>query len=859
MRASAHFKPVKLQGFNLAIDELNESNCPENVLEKKENFLSGEVVLRGIPFLLGAGSGKDFAFSDGQDIKLSCDNVKAKHLVFAHASDIPIKPADEDGIYRDFKGYPPLNEKVCDYVIYYADGSKETIPIRNRMEINHFTHGWGEGAFNAQPHERFRAINTVTDDLILGNTPAAGWGISQTRVKADYKSIMLQMYAWENPYPEKEIIAIEINHRSGRVYLMGVTAGNVNGHPLIYGRRQKTVLTIDSDEKDPLKLVDIDLGQIISVLKRPVYNHENWEQGHNNQQPVLSDNEYIVEFCAHEDAVLYICAHSADTKNSAGTNNALERGGTSESEMKPLPVKDLPKYETVKILAAEQPVTLKVLGPEGKPVPVKVHAHGIGGEYLPPRHRHRIPNPYWFEDYSVDYLHGPHWCTYIDGTAEYLLPQGEVFFEVSKGFEIKPMRCRFEITPDTSEIEIKLEKVLDWRSHGWVTADTHVHFLSPHSALLEGEAEGVNVVNLLASQWGELFTNIGDFDGKAVAVSRDDYFVNVGTENRQHLLGHISLLGYEGGMILPLTTDGPDEAAIGDPVEFTLTQWAKQCREQNGIVVLPHFPGPRAEHASAIVSELIDGVEMTSWGDLYSGISPYSLSDWYRYLNCGYHIAAVGGTDKMSASTAVGTIRTYAKVDGLFTFDAWRDALRAGRTFATYGALVDFCVDGKLPGESINLNGKATLQIDWKVASATIPITAIELVVGGDTWDVKRFDNILGNRDGSFSINVDKSTWVALRVRGHHPEKPEIIIAHTSAVMVIVDGKRPMKESDAMSILEQIEGSTVYIKTLGTRAQEVSFKKALDALTSAHRALHNRMHEMGYYHNHNVVDDHHKD
>ena len=33
-------------------------------------------------------------------------------------------------------------------------------------------------------------------------------------------------------------------------------------------------------------------------------------------------------------------------------------------------------------------------------------------------------------------------------------------------------------------------------------------------ALLEGRAEGVNVVNLLASQWGEMFSNVGDFDGK---------------------------------------------------------------------------------------------------------------------------------------------------------------------------------------------------------------------------------------------------------------------------------------------------------------------------------------------------------
>jgi hypothetical protein len=385
-----------------------------------------------------------------------------------------------------------------------------------------------------------------------------------------------------------------------------------------------------------------------------------------------------------------------------------------------------------------------------------------------------------------------------------------------------------------------------------------VHFLSPQTALLEGEAEGVNVVNLLASQWGELFTNVGDFDGKGEVKSGDEYMVRVGTENRQHILGHISLLGYEGNIILPLTTGGPDESALGDPVETTLTKWAAQCRAQYGVNILPHFPNPRAENAAAIVSDLIDGVEMTSWGDHYSGISPYSLSDWYRYLNCGYHVAAVGGTDKMSAYTAVGTIRTYALVDGPLTFTAWKDAVKAGRTFATYGALVDFRVEGKLPGDTIPLNGPATLQIDWNAASAVIPITAVELVVGGETVGSKAFDGLLGETGGSFSAKVNGSTWVGLRVRGHQPDKPEIIIAHTSAVMVLVNGKRPMNAPDAATIIEQIEGATAYVKTMGTKAEDKQFKEALASLTAAHRALHNRMHEMGYYHKHTVVDDHHR-
>ena len=113
--------------------------------------------------------------------------------------------------------------------------------------------------------------------------------------------------------------------------------------------------------------------------------------------------------------------------------------------------------------------------------------------------------------------------------------------------------------------------------------------------------------------------------------------MRVGTENRQHVLGHISLLGYNGRIIAPMTTGGPDESALGDPIEILLTEWARQCKQQGGLVVLPHFPQPRGEHAVSMVSGEIDAVEMTSWENLYAGHRPlFSLSDWYRYLNCGY-------------------------------------------------------------------------------------------------------------------------------------------------------------------------------------------------------------------------------
>ena len=62
--------------------------------------------------------------------------------------------------------------------------------------------------------------------------------------------------------------------------------------------------------------------------------------------------------------------------------------------------------------------------------------------------------------------------------------------------------------------------------------------------------------------------------------------------------------------------------------------------------------------------------------------------------------------------------------------------------------------------------------------------------------------------------------------------------------------------ADAVTILEQIEGALAYLDTVGTRAEAVAYKRMRMVLTSAHRSLHNRMHKLGYYHDHTPVTDH---
>jgi hypothetical protein len=99
-------------------------------------------------------------------------------------------------------------------------------------------------------------------------------------------------------------------------------------------------------------------------------------------------------------------------------------------------------------------------------------------------------------------------------------------------------------------------------------------------------------------------------------------------------------------------------------------------------------------------------------------------------------------------------------------------------------------------------------------------------------------------------VRVDRSCWLALLVRGHYADQPEIIAAHGPPVMVRVAGSPLLAAADAVTILDQIEGAMAYLDTVGTRAEDRVYKRMRLVLEAAHRTLHNRMHQLGHYHEH---------
>ena len=128
--------------------------------------------------------------------------------------------------------------------------------------------------------------------------------------------------------------------------------------------------------------------------------------------------------------------------------------------------------------------------------------------------------------------------------------------DVARGFEYEPLRGRVSIEPGQQELTLRLRRWTDMNARRWFSGDTHVHFLSTQGGHREAAGEDLNVVNLLLSQWGSLFTNTEEFTG-GPSVSPDGRSIVYATqENRQHLMGHLTLLGLKHS-VAPWGTGGP--------------------------------------------------------------------------------------------------------------------------------------------------------------------------------------------------------------------------------------------------------------------------------------------------------------
>ena len=215
-----------------------------------------------------------------------------------------------------------------------------------------------------------------------------------------------------------------------------------------------------------------------------------------------------------------------------------------------------------------------------------------------------------------------------------------------------------------------------------------------------------------------------------------------------------------------------------------------------------------------------------NYGEFFNGLR---FQDWYRYLNCGYRLPVVGGTDKMSAAMPVGANRTYAFIGNReFSFANWAKAVRKGNTFMTTGPLLFFKVDGRAPGEEILMRtGSGSVEAEVEVISL-VPFHRVDVVINGRV--VATREDSAGTRQMTLreKLGVAGPAWLAARCASRvAPVTPWNFRtqAHTSPVYVRVPGRELFSAAVAKYLLTLIDGGQTYVETLAIRPTTNSSRK----------------------------------
>lgn len=425
-----------------------------------------------------------------------------------------------------------------------------------------------------------------------------------------------------------------------------------------------------------------------------------------------------------------------------------------------------------------------------------------------------------------------------------LLPPGTYTVEWTRGPEYRTSRREVTVPESATHKEaFQLERWADLAAQRWFSGDHHVH--AAGCAHYESPTEGVRPEDMMRHilgedlkvgcvlSWGPCwYFQKQFFSGGLHPLSTPEYLMRYDVEvsgfPSSHT-GHLCLLrlkedDYPGttrieewpSWDLPVLKWGQSQGGV---VGFSHSGWGLQTDSKElPNLEIPPFDGIGANEY--IVDVVHDAVDFISAVDTPA---PYELNIWYHTLNCGYRAKISGETDfPCIYGERVGLGRVYVKLDeGPLDFDRFCEGIKLGRSYVGDGRshLADFKVEavevGKDGGElkldkagPVKVRVKASAFLDpepsalaqqirrrpldqkpyWDVERARIDGSRrvpVEVVVNGKAVDRQEIEADGTARDLEFTVPIERSSWVALRV---YPS------SHTNPVFVVVDGK-PIRAS----------------------------------------------------------------
>jgi putative membrane-bound dehydrogenase-like protein len=403
---------------------------------------------------------------------------------------------------------------------------------------------------------------------------------------------------------------------------------------------------------------------------------------------------------------------------------------------------------------------------------------------------------------------------YSRGESQVEVPSGAVRVEAWKGLEYAPASTAVKLEPGGSAtVELRLSNRVRMIDHGYVSGDPHIHIPrtteEDDATILDlMEAEHIHAASLLAYNeppgpydgvMGKLASPQTIGLGAKSARSRGDYHIISGQEYRSGTYGHLNLVLLD-KLVLPGTKLNADNWPVyGDVI--------RGARDAGGLAFYAHGGYAQEIYADAVQGNL-DAVELLQFG-VYRGIG---LADWYRLWNCGFRVPAVGACD-YPACRKLGDCVTY--VHGTrHNAEAWLRGAAAGNSFVTTGPLVLMDVDRVGPGGRIDLVGPGPhrVTVRARLRSEVAPVSNVQLIVNGRVVCEKTGPDAYTHKDDgdglfelAWTIELDRSSWIAVRAFSLSKLGTPDAEAHTNPVSIIIENIAPYERESLDVLVERID------------------------------------------------------
>ena len=429
------------------------------------------------------------------------------------------------------------------------------------------------------------------------------------------------------------------------------------------------------------------------------------------------------------------------------------------------------------------------------------------------------------------------------------LPDGTYQVEFSRGPESIPETAQVLVDQKNRQFSFQVRRWIDPSQWGWWSGDHHIHaagcahYTKPsegvHAVDMMRHCLGEDLKVGCNLTWGPCFDYQKQFfTGKDDPVSRHPYLLRYDVEVSgfgSHQSGHLCLLRLR-EEIYP----GGDSDKHWPTLGLNTLRWAKK---QGAVVgpahsgwglevdtaelpnyIVPPYSGIGANEYIMDVTHQVPGpdgkpVPAVDFLSMVDTPSVWELNMWYHTLNAGFRTRVSGETDfPCIYGERVGLGRSYVRLAGKLDYESWCEGIREGKNYVGDGRshLLDFKVNDQLMGEkaselrlaqpgSVQVRARVAARLNetpnpalknrrysekpyWDIERARIGDTRqvqVEVLVNGYPVARKNIEANGAIQDLSFDVQIDRSSWVAMRI---------LPSSHTNPIFVLV-GDKPVRAS----------------------------------------------------------------